>query len=247
MEALTFTQQQHKQQYWDLITDVLSQAITGELVGMSNFASLVATIDDPEEMMEAVEHADSERGHAFGFIKLAEKYKLKVNVNLKANYWRRVRESFLKWADQKDFIACLLIQEVMLESFAVGMYREVGKSFPDDIGQLFINIATEEEGHLEHSIDLLKVEMQRNPEAFIQKVEMVHQDCMTILAEWSAKKDGKGHCEICKGNCMKESLYLADLEMSKLRGNSMALYLDALDRIGLPGEKTIAWIANLPV
>lgn len=246
METIRFNPQQQTQQYWDLVADILSQAITGELVGMSNFAALVATIDDPEEMMEAVEHADSERSHAEGFIKLAEKYKLSVNVNLNANYWRRVRAAFLKWAAKKDFIACILIQEVMLESFAVGMYREIGKTLPDDLGRLFTNIAVEEEGHLEHSIELLRSAFHQDQEAFIQKVKEVHQDCMTILAEWSAKKDSKGHCEICKGNCMKESLYLADLEMSSLRGNSMALYLDALDRIGLPGEKTIAWIANLP-
>ena len=37
-----------------IITDLLSQAITGELIGMSNFASLAGAIDDVEEMMEAV-------------------------------------------------------------------------------------------------------------------------------------------------------------------------------------------------
>ena len=49
---------------FNVISDVFSQAITGELIGMSNFASLADTIDDPHEKMEAVEHANSERGHA---------------------------------------------------------------------------------------------------------------------------------------------------------------------------------------
>jgi hypothetical protein len=46
---------------FNVISDVFSQAITGELIGMSNFASLADTIDDPHEKMEAVEHANSER------------------------------------------------------------------------------------------------------------------------------------------------------------------------------------------
>ena len=104
-----------------VISDVFSQAITGELIGMSNFASLADTIDDPHEKMEAVEHANSERMHAEGFTAYAKKTNLKVNINLQGEYWGNVRKHFLYYALRKDFIACLIIQEVMLESFAVSM------------------------------------------------------------------------------------------------------------------------------
>lgn len=246
MESLTIKKTDQSVEYWNLVADILSQAITGELIGMSNFASLAETIDDIEEKMEAVEHADSERGHAEGFMALAKKYDLKVKVNLNGNYWKRVREAFLKWAKQKDFIACLLIQEVMLESMAVSMYRDVGEKLPGDLGELFRSISKEEHHHLEHSIGLLQEEMNRNPEAFIAKAEQVHLDCMTILAEMSAKNDLKGHCEVCQGSCMKESLPLAELDIRSIRGNSMNLYVRSLDRIGLPTEKTTIWMANLP-
>src|SRR5205085_11273944 len=84
--------------YWDLVTDVLSQAITGELVGMSNFATLTGTIDDVNEKMECVEHSNCERNHAEGFLHLAKKYKLPVNINMEGYYWKNVRESFIRWA-----------------------------------------------------------------------------------------------------------------------------------------------------
>jgi len=234
------------QAYWDLVSDVLSQAITGELIGMSNFASLAETIDDIGEKMESVEHADSERAHAEGFMEMAKKYHLPVNANINGSYWKRVREVFLKWAGKKDFIACLLIQEVMLESMAVSMYKDVGEKLPADIGNLFLEISKEEEHHLEHSIGLLQEALQSDPNAFIAKAEEVHYDCMTILAEMSAKKDLKGHCEVCQGSCMKENLPLAELDIRNIRGNSMNLYLKSLDRIGLPTEKTTIWMANLP-
>lgn len=246
MDVTTQLKEQKSAEYWLLVADILSQAITGELIGMANFASLVETIDDVEEMMEAVEHADSERGHAEGFMAIANKYGLEVNVNIQGNYWRRVREVFLKWARKKDFIACLLIQEVMLESMAVSMYRDVGEKLPGDLGEIFTAISKEEEEHLEHSIDLLQAELKASPEAFIQKVEAVHNDCMTILAEMSAPEDIKGHCEVCKDTCMKACLPLAGLDMREIRGNSMNLYLQSLDRIGLPTEKTTVWMANLP-
>jgi fatty aldehyde decarbonylase len=229
-----------------VITDILSQAITGELIGMSNFASLADVIDDYHEKMEAVEHADSERGHAEAFIRISRKYGLDPIINLQGQYWKNVRDCFLKYAHQQDFTACLIIQEVMLECFAVSMYKDVGAALHNDIGALFSAISAEELEHIEHSISLLQATMHADPQAFIKKFQAIHQDCMVILAEWTAKSDLRGHCGVCKGTCMKESLPLVSLDVSTIRGNAMNLYLKTLDRIGLPGDMTLQWVVNLP-
>jgi rubrerythrin len=231
---------------YNVISDIFSQAITGELIGMSNFASLAETIDDPHEKMEAVEHANSERMHAEGFMAYARKARLKINVNMNSEYWGNVRKQFLSYAKRPDFIACLIIQEVMLESFAVSMYTDVGHALGGEPGQLFLNIAEEEREHLEHSSDLLKAELKKDPESFFKKFEEIHHNCMTILAEFTATTDLRGHCGVCNGDCMKGSLHHIGLDIVSLRGNAMALYAQSLDNIGIPGEKSIVWIAQLP-
>lgn len=231
---------------YNVISDVFSQAITGELIGMSNFASLAETIDDPHEKMEAVEHANSERMHAEGFMAYAKKAGLKINVNMNSEYWGNVRKQFLSYAKKPDFIACLIIQEVMLESFAVSMYTDVGNALGGEAGQLFLDIADEEREHLEHSSDLLKAELKKEPEAFFKKFEEIHNNCMTILAEFTATTDLRGHCGVCNGDCMKGSMHHIGLGIVNLRGNAMALYAQSLDNIGIPGEKSIVWIAQLP-
>ncbi len=229
-----------------VICDILSQAIVGELIGMSNFASLAESIDDVYEKMEAVEHANCERGHAEGFMAIAEKYNYEPVINLKGNYWDSIRNCFLKYAKAKDFIGCLIIQEVMLECFAVSMYRDIGKAINNEIGELFSSISREEEDHIEHSIAILQEEMNKDPLAFFKKVETIHGDCMTILAEWTASTDLRGHCGVCKGSCMKDSLHHININVASLRGNALNLYVKTLDRIGLPGRKTLQWIINLP-
>ena len=231
---------------FNVISDVFSQAITGELIGMSNFASLAETIDDPHEKMEAVEHANSERMHAEGFMAYAKKAKLKININMGSPYWGTVRKQFLSYAQKKDFISCLIIQEVMLESFAVSMYTDVGNALGGEAGELFLNIADEEKEHLQHSSDLLRAELKKDPTAFINKFEELHLNCMTILAEFTATTDLRGHCGVCNGDCMKGSLHHIALDIVNMRGNAMALYAGALDNIGIPGEKSIVWIARLP-
>ena len=231
---------------FNVTSDIFSQAITGELIGMSNFASLADTIDDPHEKMEAVEHANSERMHAEGFLAYAKNAKLKVHINLDSPYWGNVRTQFLSYAQKKDFIACLVIQEVMLESFAISMYNDVGFALGGEAGELFLAIRDEEKEHLEHSSDLLRAELEKDPQAFINKMEEIHFNCMTILAEFTATTDLRGHCGVCNGDCMKGSLHHVGLDIVNMRGNALALYAQALDNIGIPGEKSIVWIARLP-
>ena len=234
-------------QHREVITDILSQAITGEIIGMSNFASLTGAIDDIYEKLEAVEHANCERAHAEGFMEIAKAFSLQPLINPDGYYWKNVRECFLKYANRYDFIGCIIIQEVILECFAVSMYRDVGAALNNDIGKLFTAISKEEEEHIEHSIDLLNTEMNKDPQAFMAKMENIHFDCLTILAEWTATTDLKGHCGVCQGSCMKESLPEIGLNVTTMRGNALNLYLNTLDRIGLPSEKTLRWVVNLPI
>jgi len=229
-----------------VVTDILSQAITGEIIGMSNFASLTEAIDDVHEKMEAVEHAGCERRHAQGFLDIAHRFGIKPRVNIHGCYWQAIRECFLNYCSQKDFIACLVIQEVMLECFAVSMYSDVGNALTNEIGELFLAIAEEEREHIDHSIDLLRAEMDKDPQAFTDKIKTIHLDCMTILAEWTATEDLRGHCGVCIGDCMKGSLHEVGLSTRTLRGNALNLYMRTLDRIGLSGQKTLQWVINLP-
>ena len=231
---------------FNVISDVFSQAITGELIGMSNFASLAETIEDPYEKMEGVEHANSERMHAKAFLAYAKERGLKININMHGQYWGNVRKQFLEYARKSDFIACLIIQEVMLETFAISMYTDVGNALGGEARRIFLRIADEEREHLEHSSDFLRKEMVENPEAFIDKFEEIHFKCMSILSEFSASTDISGHCGVCSGSCMKLSLHYIGLDIVTIRGNALSLYAQALDQIGIPGEKSIVWIARLP-
>ncbi|MEO5685053.1 MAG: long-chain fatty aldehyde decarbonylase [Chitinophagaceae bacterium] len=235
-------------EFRSICADVLSQAINGEIVGMSNFAKLTGTVDDVHERMECIEHANCERNHAAAFIAVAKKNNLPVLITSDGTYWTRVRETFGKWADKNDFIACIIMQEVILECFAVSMYNDVGKALASTaIGQLFLAISKEEEEHIEHSIEILQAELEKDHEGFINKVEKVHYDCMTILAEWSMLRPCEDHCLVCAGQCMKDNLPSIGLNIQVLRGNAMNLYMKTLDRIGIPGIKTLEWVTNLPI
>ena len=227
--------------------DVLAQAVPGELMAATNYSALATICDNPEEVAEALEHAQGEHGHAAAFVAEGRKIGVDVPSNINAKYWKRIREAFMRSIAERDFIACLIIQEVMLESFAVASYSRVGKVAPGSLGETFAAIASEEEGHIEHALDILRSDRAKAPEPFDEKLYQLHLDIMTTLTEMVAKECRHGQCDLCHGSCVKPSLSEVGLTTAELRGASLQHYLRTLDMLGLPGEVTLQWVTQLPV
>src|SRR5579872_918653 len=138
--------------------DVLAQAMTGELIAAMNYASLSEICDDPGEIADALEHATIERGHAARFAAEGRKIGVEVPNNVDALHWRRLRQAFMSCIAERDFIGCLIVQEIMLESFAVASYARVGRVAPGTLGKTFVSIAAEEEEHVDHAMATLRAE-----------------------------------------------------------------------------------------
>lgn len=226
--------------------DILSQAVTGELIGMANYASMAQLYDDAQGQIDAVEHAGSERGHAKAFERAAQDLGVDVVVDVQAPYWRRIREAFLRQVQSGDLEACLIVQEVMLEAFAVSMYHAVGDVADGKLAKTFHAIGSEEEEHLEHAVAELQSAIHADREGFERKVHRLHEEVMTVLAEMTAKVDPAGHCGLCHGDCVKDSLHHVGLSAGELRAKALSFYLKTLDRVGVRGEKSLEWVANLP-
>lgn len=238
---------QRNSEYKSAYQDILAQAITGELIGMRNFATLAGVHTDIGQMIDAVEHANIERGHAVAFQKAAERLGVTPRADVDAPYWARIRSAFLKWAERGDIIACTIIQELMLESFAISLYRSAGEGAKGELATLFAAVAGEEEAHLDHAVQMLTGEYELDPVAFTAKMKELHDDVMTVLAEMVGRRDSIDHCGLCTTSCVKESLGLVNLDIAVMRGKAINGYLRALDRVGLPGEETLQWTARLPV
>lgn len=236
------------QQYVQVYGDLLSQAITGELVGMMNYAGLVALVPDIGGQIAAMRHAVAELRHAENFRQLAREHGLPTIVNPGALRWGQVRKAFLRYAEAGDLTACLLIQEVMLESMAVALFSELGSLPHPAIARVFAATAQDEATHVDDGLDKLGDAARRDPEGFADKVEAVHDKVMTAIAEMLAGEEGENdHCGLCAGSCVKQALPVLGLDRGRMRGKAMGHYLEALDALGIPGERSLAWVARLPL
>ncbi len=227
--------------------DILAQARTGELVAAMNYTALSQMCDDAGEIADALEHADGEQGHAAAFAAEGRKLGVDVPSNVEGKHWKRLRDAFMRCIAERDFIGCLIVQEIMLESFAVASYRRVGKVAPGSLGRTFAAIAAQEEEHIEHAMEILRAERAVDAQRFDDKVHRLHVGVMTTLAEMLAKECRHGHCEVCHASCVKPSLFDVSLSAAELRGASLEQYLKTLDMLGLPGDVTLTWVSRLPV
>jgi fatty aldehyde decarbonylase len=227
--------------------DVLAQAVTGELIGALNYTTLADLYQDPEEQREALEHAQGERGHAASFTQAGRTLGIEVAVNPEAPYWKRIRSTFLSRAQAGDLTGCILAQEVMLESFAVASYGVVAESAPGELGSTFARIAGEEDEHVDHAIKMLRDERARDVRGFDAKVHEIHEEIMTTLAQMISPRNQDCGCGLCAGSCVKSLLPQVGVRLSDIRGASLQRYLRTLDEIGVPGESSLVWIAQLPV
>ena len=227
--------------------DVLAQAMTGELLAAMNYTALSEICDDPAEVADALEHAEGERGHAAAFAAEGRKIGVDVTNNVDAKHWKRLRDAFMRCIAERDFIGCLIVQEIMLESFAVASYSRVGRLKPGSLGHTFARIAAEEEEHVAHAVAILKTERARDEQRFDDKVHRLHLEVMTTLAQMLAKDCKDGHCEVCHASCVKPSLFEISLSAVQLRGASLQQYLKTLDMLGIPGQQTLVWATQLPV
>jgi fatty aldehyde decarbonylase len=197
--------------------------------------------------MAAVRHAASELGHAEAFRRAARATGLTPIVNLEAQGWRDIRRVFAEYADKRDLLACLIIQEVMLESFAVALYKAMSEIADPELASVFRSVSNDEAGHVAHAVDELQGAFRADPDGFEAKAGRLNDEVMYYLAHMVAARDNTGPCGLCQGHCLKESISTVGLERTELRGRAINKYLQTLDAIGVRGERSLSWVARLPL
>jgi len=136
----------------------------------------------------------------------------------------------------------------MLESMAVALYSELGNLPEKQLAQIFATTAVEESSHVDDGFKHLELAAKRDPAAFADKLEAIHDEVMGAIADMLAGEEGpRDHCGLCAGSCVKKALPSVGLDRAKLRSRAIGHYLEALDNLGVPGERSLAWVARLPL
>ena len=114
---------QRSEHYRKLLSFVISNAWMGENMAVDNYSEMVTLLSSTEEKLEAVRQSKDEGKHVLLLEKLAARVGGGIDQNLIEDEWQTIRATFREAVAKKDLAACLIIQDLMVEALAIGMYR----------------------------------------------------------------------------------------------------------------------------
>lgn len=227
---------------------VVSQAVAGEAVGLEHYARMVALATDLDDKLDLVDEAAKERAHLLAMRRAAERAGVTVADGGPDPYWSRVREAFDERAADGDLATCSVIQDVVLECYAVVLYEAIAPIASPEIGRVAARIANDERDHLAHGVRRLAEAAGQDLDGTKARVELANERVARVLAGWVAPEDCSPVCAVCgaiDGICAKEDLRTAGLATARLRPAFVQLYGRSLRDAGLPAADVTRWLARL--
>jgi hypothetical protein len=234
--------------YAALHRTILSQAVTGEAVGIEHYARMIPLARSLDERLELLEDACHERHHLLAMREVAAELGLDVEIALDDAYWGRVRGAFGERADAGDIDACYVIQDVVLETYAVTLYRAVLQGVAPILAKRIEVVLADEQEHLGHGVRALREAHAANPEGARVRVEFANERVARVLSEWIRPEECEPLCGVCGGTggrCAKPDLELIEVYMPKVQAGFVAHYGRVLREAGFSPATVTRWLARL--
>ncbi len=227
---------------------IVSQAVTGESVGIEHYAKMIALCPGLPERLALLEDAWRERHHLVAVQEAALDMGLIVEDGRDDPYWSRIRAAFDECAARGDLVACRMVQDVVLECFAVTLYRCLVGRVDAALSARFERIADDEEQHLRHGLEEARRAFESDPEGAFARVEFANERVARVLAEWIRPEDCRPVCGVCGkvgGGCAKPDLEALELDLIRMRADFVSRYGAVLREAGVPPGTVTRWVARL--
>lgn len=232
--------------YLRLLSFVVSNARTGEIMAIENYGEMVHLMPDTDSKIETVHQAKEECKHILLLEKLASNIGFPIQDTMVEPQWVNVRQHFHEAARNKDLAACLIIQDLMVESLAIGLYKVFASAANGDTETQTVaaNLLKDELDHLDIGVKRIQNLMEKDSDAVHDALvwahhkimpnlfEMVHQACNFLCDNHSLDCD-----TVDKG-----TTYI-DLELLKV--TSLEHYIAMLDKAKFNTKVTNQLIASM--
>jgi fatty aldehyde decarbonylase len=227
---------------------LLSHIVTGESVGIEHYSRMVPLARTMQERIDLVDAAHDERGHLVSILGAANSLGIATEWAAEDAYWGAVRRTFKEAADAGDLLACYVIQDVVLEAFAVTLYEAIQHGLDATVASRVAAIAADERQHLGHGIAALRSQVDGDGAELLPRVEAANESVARVLAEWLRAGDCAIACGVCaktRGSCFKDDLALLGVDVGRTRARFLSLYGASLRGLGFTAAAVTRWIARL--
>jgi fatty aldehyde decarbonylase len=227
---------------------VMSQIVTGERLGLEHYLRMAGLARTPDERLELLDDAGSEARHLGWVLDAAEAFALELRWGSQDAYWGRVRAFFEARATLSDLLGCRIVQDVVLESFAVALYASLVPRLEKPVATALTRMLADERRHLTHGSQALRSSVAQDPQGAREAVESANEAVARLLADWLRTRDCVTACGVCQAlgrPCLKRDLPLLGVDVVAARARFLSTYGGALRGAGFAPASVTRWLARL--
>ena len=243
---MTAPETARRQAYFDLLGFIVSNAIAGEIMAVDNYTDIASLAPDEAYRAEALEQAEEERKHQRMLASLGRSLSIPIAQQIVEPQWLRVRKHFQVAVERNNLAACLIIQDLMVESMAIVLYRLLSGEADADPQTATVagTILEDELEHWQIGVDRIQALRAENPHDVDDALVFAHHRVMPELFSLVSTRC-ESLCDVLGISC--DSLDLADLatDIDQLRAQALEQYVSTLDAAGFPGRVTNPLVASM--
>jgi fatty aldehyde decarbonylase len=219
--------------YYDLLSYIVSNAISGEIMAVENYSEMVQIMPDVRSRIEANKQASEECKHILQLSKLARSLGFTVEQRIVEPQWHAIRGHFSTAVRKNNLSACLIIQDLMTETMAIMLYRTLaGEADTDDLtGTVARSILQDELEHLEIGISRIQAMLGDSEDDVHDSLVWAHH---RVMPQLFAMISTNCHflCDVLKLDCASLSLRKINTDIETIKVKALQQYIDTLDRVG---------------
>jgi len=232
--------------YMKLLSFVVSNARRGEIMAVDNYSEMVALMPDTEAKIATVHQANEECKHILLLEKLADHLGFPIDDSMVEPQWANVRQHFHEAAKKKNLASCLIIQDLMVESLAIGLYKLFSSASNGDLetNRIAANLLKDELDHLDLGVRRISELMAKDSEAVHDSLVWAHHRVMPHLFEMVYES-----CNfLCKNkdlDCDTVDKGSVRIDLNALKVASLEHYVDMLYQAKFDLDTTNQLIASM--
>jgi fatty aldehyde decarbonylase len=234
------------QGYFNLLSYIVSNAISGEIMAVENYSEMVQLLPDCASRIETNKQAAEECKHILQLSKLARSLGFTVEQRIVEPQWNTIRGHFSTAVRKNNLAACLITQDLMTETMAIMLYRTLSADSDTDrqTGNVARNILQDEMEHLDIGIRRIRGMMETSPEDVHDALVWAHHRVMPELFSMISTSC-HSLCDVLKLDCGSLTLDKISTDIDSIRVKALQQYIDTLDRVGFEPSVTNPLIAGM--
>lgn len=232
--------------YMQLLSFVVSNARRGEIMAVDNYSEMVQLMPDTDQKIETVHQANEECKHILLLEKLAANLGFEIDDSMVEPQWANVRQHFHDAAKKKNLAGCLIIQDLMVESLAIGLYKLFSSASNGDheTNRIAANLLKDELDHLQIGVRRINALIEKDSEAVHDSLVWAHHRVMPNLFEMVYQS-----CDFLCANknldCSMVDKGTVSIDLPALKVASLEHYVEMLYQAGFDLDVVNQLVASM--